>query len=552
MIGRTRGAAKPASLTVDHFALIVTLRRGARSMEYDDEFYKKTPNWPGPRPFQSELVSKVLARKREGKSLTVGLAGAGTGKTLGYQATGIELLRENLIDAIAVYSPRTSLARQCELVYREQRKLFDPRCRFDKILHKINTPPLTTSGLRMGFTSTTSALVADPATHLKWAAEHAKRFLLVGDEAQFFGCEDEDRGINGTAAAANFKAMSEYAAHTLLLTATELRSDGKQIVLADYQQREDGQKYIEWHVKATYGDGVGQGYLREFDARIIDAEVIRRSIIDGTASVSQLSEDSRGLTDVLRCPQVWQPAIDAVVMELKIAKQLWPGYKAMIAFLGQNEARQGIEYIRKKYPEISYAVSLSDDGAEAQKVLTRFREDNTDLLATVRMAYIGFDCNRISIVGILTNYRDLGHLEQLAGRGFRVDRGSGIPPKAQRCILVVTDDPGMNKFLSYLKDQLERGIKPPGPPGPAPPEPVQYVESAEANSARGVGMESTFTPAELAAIERYRLEKGIAGPPTNIALIMDKDQGDCEIIATNHQHQHQVLTICIPSLNRLG
>jgi hypothetical protein len=46
-----------------------------------------------------------------------------------------------------------------------------------------------------------------------------------------------------------------------------------------------------------------------------------------------------------------------------------------------------------------------------------------DILATVRMAFIGYDSPQITVVGILTHYRDRGHLDA-AGRSrlARVER----------------------------------------------------------------------------------------------------------------------------------
>ena len=214
-----------------------------------------------PRPFQDDLIQAVISRNTQGKRFTVAWAGPGTEKILGYQAVGITLLRDGLIDWIAAYTPRTSLAQQCELEYSRQRDYFDPKGRFDKILHKINNPPFTI-GTRVGYGSTNAALCAAPNLHLRWAQEHAGRFLLVVDEAQFGGCDDTDRALTGTAAAANIEALCRYAAHTLVLTGTPYRSDKAQIVLAEYREDQVGNKKIVYHVRARYKDGISQEYLR--------------------------------------------------------------------------------------------------------------------------------------------------------------------------------------------------------------------------------------------------------------------------------------------------
>lgn len=486
------------------------LKKGSRAL-FNDQFT--------PRPFQSECFEVVRSRIGEGNRVTVVWVGPGGGKTLNYQNIANQLLREGIIDTAAVYAPRSSLAVQCEIGYQRDRGLFDPSLRFDAFLHNINRPPFTPRPL-VGFVSTYSALNVRANLHLDWARRNAGRFLLVVDEAQFCGCDDAERATTGTAAARNIEALHEFSAHTLVLTGTPYRSDKSQIVLAGYYEK-DGRKKIDWHVRSTYADGISMGYLRQFESRVSDAMVTRRNIDIGTVESTQLSADSRQLGEILRCDEVWRPIVDQVVVELKDAKEQWRGYKALIACMEQSEARNVASYLRARHPNMSVALALSDDGADAQKALREFKSDDTNILVTVRMAFVGYDCNRISVIGCLTNYRDHGHLEQLIGRGLRVDNESGIQPRQQKCRIVAPDDSGMQSFLEYLRQQQERGIAPPGPGG-IPPEKVEYVESAAVTETRIVGLQSDVSPAVVAYIDECRREFGVSGSVSDISRMLDK------------------------------
>lgn len=501
-------------------------------MSYYDKFQ--------PRPFQSELISVAIARINEGQKVTVAWVSPGSGKTLAYQAAATELFRTGVIATIAVYAPRTALAEQCEIGYKHQREKFDSDCRFERITHKVNEPPLTEPGaIGVGFVSTYSALSRRPNLHLDWARKNAGKFLLVVDEAQFCGSEDEDRNLSGTSAAANIQAMAEYAAHVLILTGTPRRSDKAPIAVADYRTDQDGRKWLEWHVKCLYADGVDQGYLREFESRLIDASVARRNSATDRITEAQLSEDSTGLLEILECESVWKPLVDKTVAELKDVQQLWPRYKALIACKDKAQARKVTEYLKARHDSMAAVMVISggDDDASGRHALRAFRTDDVDILVTVRKAFVGYDCNRITVVGVLTNYRDHGHLEQLIGRGLRVDicshepkcgeprrclETSGIPPKQQRLRVVAPDDPGMQKFLEYMREQLEKYIPPLGPPGPPLPEQVNFVEGAAANSERVIALDAEFDAAQLDYIDRYRAGKGIAGPTVSIAQILDQ------------------------------
>src|SRR5690606_15494859 len=121
-----------------------------------------------------------------------------------------------------------------------------------------------------------------------------------------------------TKAAGFFEILSGLAYHTLLLTGTPDRSDRSPLVLAKYSDpNEKGIKLLEYHVRATYLEGVAQGHLRPMQFNLHDGE---GSFAD--AEEFTISELEKSLGEVLKKDGVWQPLADSVVNELRKLRRL--------------------------------------------------------------------------------------------------------------------------------------------------------------------------------------------------------------------------------------
>lgn len=482
------------------------------SMTYVDEFK--------PRPFQRDLGERVLQRCQAGERLTVADASPGSGKTLAHQYTATLLMREGLIDRVAVYAPRLGLATQCELEWRSGEaghyNLFDPACRLERILHRSNKPPLTDPGdLRTGFVTTYQSLGSDRDLHLDWASRHRGRFLLVADEAQFCGADDiyNSGPAGGTVSGELITQLAGMAFHTLLLTGTPYRSDGGKIILAQYQLGDDGKEHIASHVRAGYADGIAEGYLRPFEAQLIDADVTTEDRVTKEHVKQPLSENAAiPLMPVLRQEHVWQPLADHVVSRLMNVQQSHPGYKALIACQEQKDARRVFDYVSRNNPSLTVRLAVSEDGDQAQIVMREFKSTDADILVTVRMAYIGYDCKQITVVGLLTNFRDTGHLKQLVGRGLRV--WDKMPVSGQVTHIVAPDDPEMKAFLNALQEEREEGRtrrRDGGEGGEGPQDSRLMVEDAYATTTRSVGHFGEVDNDELELYENVMFRRGITG-----------------------------------------
>lgn len=508
---------------------LCNLKKGS-TMEFHDTF--------DPRPFQADVIESVIDGFDTGRAATIALGTPGTGKTLAYQAAATHLLREGLIDHIAVFVPRISLAQQCETswLYQDRKtreifgnhKQFDAALCFGKIRHSDARPPLTQHGaVGTGFVSTYAALATAPAVFTEWAEEHRGRFLLVADEAQFCGEPDENGG--GTRAGALIEELHKHAAHSLLLTGTPYRADGKQLVLAKYTDPDDsGRRQLIRHVEATYADGIDLGYLRRFEMLLHEGDITETEVGQQWSVKYHLSSRDTNLRPVLQLPTTWQPMVDMVVQGVREKQILNPEYRGLISCMEKKEAETVTAYLRSRHPAMRVHIAVSADGPTAQQALQDFKTRPADILVTVRMAFIGYDCPEITVVGVLTHYRDKGHLMQLVGRGLRVwDRE---PFAEQTCRIIAPDDPRMQDFLEQLREQQDEGVRrrelrdpgdPDSPKGKGGTDPLTYIEATRMTTVRAVSNDAEVEDDERRLIEAAKHELGLADDVTRLAAFAE-------------------------------
>ena len=511
------------------------LKKGI-SMTWHDQFI--------PRHFQQQLMQVMRARVVAGEMVTVALASPGSGKTLAYQAAITDLFRHiDGVDFLAVYAPRLVLAKQAEIDWRHTDasgadrgffSLFDGRCRLERLRHRVNVSPLLPPGLRReGLATTYQSLISDPDLHLGWAREHEGRFVLVGDEAQFLGAPFDEEDENSPRAGQVFEQLAQYARHVLLLTGTEERADGRKLVLCDefYRQDERGRWFLQPHVEARYRHRIALDYLRQFDAAITDVKVVwwpgedERVEYDLSKSGELPPGGKASLARVLRREDVWQPLCDLTVGRLRTAQEINPSYRALIACMEQQDARRVREYLEGKYRGLRVLIAVSDDGPKAEAALRDFRFGQYDVLVTVRKAFIGYDCKQITVVCPLTNYRNIGHLTQLAFRGGRIwdEAESGHAGKHQRLHLIVPDDPDMAKFIEFLRREQAEGLRERGldreGPGPGPLREGR-IEDARVTAIRGATYDRDITAEEYATGQAVLDEFGPITTPEQVQQLL--------------------------------
>lgn len=481
------------------------------------------------RPFQEDLARVIGDRIAAGHPNTVGWVNAGSGKTLGWMHAANDLYRRGLIDGVIGLAPRLTLRKQAELDWTRPPGSLgkgDPggfwhaygEPKMGKIVARDNSHGRDgvsgairsiTEARHFGYVTTYSSLVTDPGIHLSWARDHAKRFVLVCDEAQFLGADDEEGG--GTQAARQVTALAEYALHTVMLTGTPNRSDGSRLVGCGYTDKdESGVRRLEWHVRATYRQGVAAGYLRDFQADLAHGH---GRFSDGDEFDLATLEEKLGV--VLSDPRVWHGLVDSTVARLRDVRRLDRRYQALICASHQDHAEEVMAYLTQRHPDLAPVLAISrQSGKDAQSALDGFRAGQGDVLVTVSKAYIGYDCKQITVVGLLTSRRWGGWLEQTVARGLRV--WDERPLREQTCYVVGPADPRLIKFCEDMRADAEGGIRDRGPDGPGPgPGPfcddAVLVDgfTATGYATKGMDVDADLTPADYEVVRAAREEGGL-------------------------------------------
>lgn len=497
-------------------------RKGDRMQQPDEDQVEL-------RSFQAELHRTVLDRIPQRQLVTVADAAPGSGKTLAGQHIANELWRRGEISALAVFVPRLNLARQYELDWLRDSELYGAP-RMGEIRHRPNKPPLT-PGKVFGYCSTYASLTSDQTVHLDWARRHTGRFLLVLDEAQYLGVADEE-GIEGggTKAAEIVREIAGHARHTILLTGTPYRSDGQRLVLATYSEPDEhGHERLISHVRVTYRQGVSENYLRPFQSHLHDGTATWHNLATGQDEVSALSELETRLGHVVRDQGVWAPLADDVANRLRMIRgDFHQTYQALISCTDQTHARAVVKYLQQRHGDFNTVMAVSDDGESAKGVLDSFRRGTGDILVTVRMAFVGYDCKPISIVGVLTNYRHEGHLRQLVARGMRVRKDR--PVEEQTVYVIAPDDPQMTAFCHQLRNESEAGVaqrERRERESSSGDQQLGYLADARITDDRVMGLSEAGDAAgdELSFIRAAKSRHRLVDPETKIAALLNDFAG---------------------------
>ena len=417
---------------------------------------KKSDAMPGqiePRPFQSECIDRAISNVDRGKNSLVAVAAPGSGKTLMSQMVMNELWKRGDINGLLVLVPRLNLCEQYELDWRSDRQKLGGNV-MGEILHVANNPPLFgREKSQFGAVTTYQSVISRPALYLRIARQF--RLGLILDEAHQLGIEDATG--EGTESARVCDELAQLASFTIVMTGTEVRSDGMRILpsVVDYTEPQKGTVYVKADVESRYRDGVEQGFLRRFEYELNDGSAWR-DYMDRRNKIT-LSEMESGLSDVLTQPGYWQPIIDKMVKRTReVQKEVDPRMCGLVGAAGQNHAQAIIAYLKAEYPELKALLAVSKE-SRSQKHLRKFRQGGYDVLVTVGMAHVGYDHKPISVVCCLNAYRQYAWLFQFFARGLRVMRDVDLRTQYLRAI--VPDDPSMRDFVEQMRSESEAGLK---------------------------------------------------------------------------------------------
>ncbi|MCE7987267.1 MAG: hypothetical protein DYG89_39365 [Caldilinea sp. CFX5] len=404
----------------------------------------------GLRTHQHQAVAAALS-KAPGGTLTAVIPPGG-GKTILALAVLDALYKAKRIDAAVVFTPRLGLCSQFELDWKAVRNHFQPNA-MGVIVHRENTALASLRGF--GYVSSYQSLCADPEAHERFARRHRGRLAIVCDEAHYLGEKLYGSG-DTTQAAKLLGQLADYAAFKLVMTGTPYRADDNPIIFAEYND----QGRIVADVELTYGDGVGQGFLRPFDANLFDGKLYqtRRHQENGRARYRteeiELRFTAQQLTKVATDPQFWELAARHALEKVKELQEIWPRYCGIAGCANQEHARQVLDYLQALGARCLLAVS---DDSNAHDNLRLFKNGGWDMLVTVGMAHVGYDHKPIAVAAVLNGIREFNWLDQFTMRAGRMLPNR--PKEEQTAWIFGINDLAMRKYITAKRVEAARAIK---------------------------------------------------------------------------------------------
>ena len=402
------------------------------------------------REHQLQAVASALS-KAPGGTLTAVIPPGG-GKTILALAVLDALYKAKRIDAVIVLTPRLGLCSQFELDWKAVRNHFQPNA-MGVIVHRENTALASLRGF--GYVSSYQSLCADPEAHERFARRHRGRLAIVCDEAHYLG--EKLYGSGDTTQAAKLLGdLAEYASFKLVMTGTPYRADDNPIIFAGYTD----QGRIVADIELTYGDGVGQGFLRPFDAALFDGKLYqtRQRQENGRARYSTEEIDLRytaqQLTKVATDPQFWELAARHALEKVKELQEIWPRYCGIAGCANQEHARQVLAYLQSLGARCLLAVS-DDNNAHAN--LRLFKNGGWDMLVTVGMAHVGYDYKPIAVAAVLNGIREFNWLDQFTMRAGRMLPNR--PKEEQTAWIFGINDLAMRKYITAKRVEATRAIR---------------------------------------------------------------------------------------------
>lgn len=493
------------------------------------------------RAFQERFVDVALHKAGEGEQSLVADVHAGSGKTLAACVAADKLMAAGYVDQVVIFVPRVNLAAQFELDWKSARHALPWPVVMRDINHRPNEYPLILKDSD-GYISTYSSLVTNPRMHLRQIK--SRKTLVIFDEADRLGADFDTNDFTLSAKWAD--EVGKVAKFVFVMSGTPIRADGSPLLFAQYDEPDkNGFRRLIPDVSATYRDGVRDGYLRRFDFRLVNGTYTLVKLEGSTDTSIQKTEAA--LSHILIEPDIWKPMVDSFVERLEFQKNAIDNRLCgLIAANNQNHARAISDYMRKAYPRLKTLIAVSDDGAEAQQNLKRFKDNRHDVLITVSMAYIGYDHKPISVLLLLTAFRTEAYLRQLVARGLRM--WSDVPKEKQSCLVIAPDDPRMSAFVHALRSESEwgyqNGASMIGPePGPKNEQwELSYIVNAIISEMRAMGLDPNgdLTSSELRHVQRLLDNLGYPYPaPDMMAFI----QAFTKSGAINFSPVHQIAPV---------
>lgn len=414
------------------------------------------------REHQTEFDA-ICQSIRAGRRLTKILVGVtpGGGKSLLPQIAAKRLL-PSVASKICWVVPRVTLREQGE------RDFLKPRLRAlvgHQLTIRASTNDHNPTRGHCGYITTYDAIVADPTLHASEFAAH--RYVLILDEPHHVR--------RGSIYEKAITPLMERAVLAVLMSGTWERGDGMPISFVPYVSDGrvlrmpdiDPNDYELPHTRITY---TRRQALRDhaikplrFTPQNGSAEFLNRlGERRRVASLAASGDEAREAVFTALNTEFAAQLLERCTVDWQAYRHHHPSSKLLVVAATIQNAQQYLKQLRKM--GISRVdIATSDDAPAALAAIDRYKrgshEDGAlDALVTVAMAYEGLDVPAITHLACLTHIRSRPWIEQMLGRGQRVDPDGGAYER-QWGLIYGPDDPLLVQIMEAIHAEQEPFVR---------------------------------------------------------------------------------------------
>lgn len=400
------------------------------------------------------VAEEVAAGMRPGQKMIVAGITPGGGKTLMAALLAHVLANAGLIDRVIVVVPNDPLRRQMiESFHCPERGL-------DRFLRSPTANDvLAGTGRPFGPCVTYQMLAGggDAKRIAKMAAEH--KTLVIFDECHHMSENKAwERGAERIVA---------HAVLALNMSGTLWRWDEERIPFIPY---DENQRAIV-DIRYSRAEALSEKAILPIEFKLFDGSAIysHRDVPHVTRlSSAPLREQARALRTALSSEDYVESFVVTALSDWERYREQHYPSSAIVVCHTKAAARRAYKLVRRVFPKHFAALSLSGEGAAADRAIKRFRSGDVTILVTVRKAYEGLDVPNASHLVCLTNIRSWPFLDQVIARVTRFNKHSTLPWEGQRGYVYMPDDLRARNYIENMlneQDEYYRERAAPAPTG---------------------------------------------------------------------------------------
>lgn len=398
------------------------LKKGATVIEFEDETQL--------RDCQIKCINKAIERYKAGKQTMAAYMSVASGKTRTGSIVAAWLISMGMIDRVIVVCPSESIATGWSEELSEQGLRVVLRSDGNKDLDK------DLADSEHGYITSYQSVAMQPLMHRSKCMKRSKygapcRTLVIFDELHHLG-EDPLSGEDRTRWAERTIEAFGDATHILALTGTPDRSDKMALPFIKYiwDPENPNRRKADLHYTYSYGEAVNDGYVRRCTFEYVEAKgevADEDGNILGKYATSEKKSSGRGAVERTSLNikiaeavsgKAAEDILDLGIRQLKFIQKIHPRAAGLVVCAGIAHAQNILKMLHDKGQT---AVLVHSKMAFPNDVIKRFKQSSDDWIVAVGMVTEGVNIPRLQGCCYLTTITATLTLDQILGRGVRVD-----------------------------------------------------------------------------------------------------------------------------------